>query len=447
MDRRFESRRPSAEVQVPGKRADAWLKYLAVACGSRGWGFSTLGQMASAENSGSITIYAGDAGEISVVWERRKGGPMRVRASSPTAPGVPDTDIAALIEEVQDLSRRAPTQRFRQAGLLYYDDLPWRGEIWLDEGIRLCPPSRQYEDAVLGPRVILVDAQVDGIDGMDAAEAFRVRMREVSVFLSVVMGTAVRITSGQSQLAWTWTLVLDGHVEAPAVRQIGYVETAWPEEQTFPQADRPVPLVQVHRPGPALNFFDGSQTEQRLPADVIELWHAFQSLPADQRKQFLGVGSIWQLAMSLAEYPTSSYALKVVACEALKPRSPSHRDRNIYDVTEVLLGKDAADSVRRYLKPQDVRNAHLHAAEFVGDEFARDLMISSFRDPTFMLNRRAMTEIAQAAIIEWVRRGGVTVMPDRAKRRRSLRAWVRRRALYLLPAALALGVFLGAAIR
>ena len=103
-------------------------------------------------------------------------------------------------------------------------------------------------------------------------------------------------------------------------------------------------------------------------------------LPPDRRRQFLQVGSMWQLALSLDhEYQTAGFAWMVAACEVLKPAAPQFRDHNIYHVVEALLGKPKADLLQeQWFRPQDVRNAHLHRGEFRGSEFLDHAMMSSF---------------------------------------------------------------------
>src|SRR5262249_13859683 len=154
----------------------------------------------------------------------------------------------------------------------------------------------------------------------------------------------------------------------------------------------------------SLRGIDGSQSELHLPQDVCELWKALTGLPLAQQRQFLQVGSMWQLALSLArDFQTARFALMVAACEALKTPDPQYRDRNIYDVVEGLLGKPVANSLKEnWFSPQDVRNAHLHAGEFRGSEFVLWAMMSSFRDPTFDQASRILSQVTQAAIIEWL---------------------------------------------
>jgi hypothetical protein len=206
-----------------------------------------------------------------------------------------------------------------------------------------------------------------------------------------------------------------------------------------------VPLYPVARPDFELRGIDGSRHEQDLPSDILDLWQAFANLSNDARRQFLEVGSMWQLSLTLArDYETASYALKVVACEALKPRGSDSRDHNVYDVIEALLGKPTADTLRRDLAPQDVRNAHLHAGELRGDEFVQHIMMSSFQDPTFRMHARDLWQTTQAAIIEWLRRGGAVTLPPR--RSRNKKTWQRRiaeKTPVLLPVCVLAGFVVG----
>ena len=86
---------------------------------------------------------------------------------------------------------RGETAQIFRAWHLYYEGLPWRGELWLDETLRLGPPSRLHERSLIGPRIIIVNQYVNAIDIWHAQTAFSVNLRELSVFLSVVLGTAI----------------------------------------------------------------------------------------------------------------------------------------------------------------------------------------------------------------------------------------------------------------
>ena len=100
--------------------------------------------------------------------------------------------------------------------MLEYDGLPWRGEFWLDDTLRLGPPSRQDETALYGPRVILVDALVDCISAGEAPWVLDKQLRELSTFLSVIMGTDVQ----PPKQGRVWTTRPDGVTDC-VVRNLG----------------------------------------------------------------------------------------------------------------------------------------------------------------------------------------------------------------------------------
>jgi hypothetical protein len=261
--------------------------------------------------------------------------------------------------------------------------------------------------------VILIDAQVDGIDARDALSVFAVRLRELSVFLSVVMRREVQVPPNPRR-EWTYTVNPTGQVECD-VRFVGYCEPNGPTVMPTRGQVTTIPLMPIHRPDFSLTgiVLGPGNNEQRLPADITDLWQAFTRLPPDRRIQFLQVGSMWQAALSLGhDYQTARFAWTVAACEALKPPEPQYRHHNIYNVIETLLGKPTADLLKeQWFQPQSVRNAHFHCGEFRGSEFVSHAWISSFQDPTFDQASRVLTQIAPAAIIEWLVRGGTFTMP------------------------------------
>jgi len=446
-DRRFEMGDWPIRFEVPKEQADTWLQYLSAECAKRGWGCASSGQLDGKENSGSTTVNTGgpDQPQLAIVWERKRGGPIKVRYRSAGMTEFLLTDAQELFDKVNELCRTGTKERVYCRGQLVYEGLPWRGELWLDDTtLRLGPPSRNEETSLHAPRVILIDAQVDSIDVQNALSAFAVRLRELSVFLSVVMRQEVKVPPNCCRL-WTYSLSSTGEVECD-VRFVGYCEPNRPTVMPTRGQAPTVPLVPVRRPDFSLTgtVVGSGNNEQRLPADIIDLWQAFAGLPPDRRQQFLQVGSMWQLALSLGhEYQTARFAYTVGACEALKPPDLRYRDHNVYDVIESLLGKPTADLLKeQWFKPQSVRNAHFHRGEFRGSEFVPHAWMSSFQDPTFYQASRLLTQIAPAAIIEWLRQGGTFTMPP-LKRRMSWRRWVKEHALLLLPVLVVAGIGVG----
>jgi hypothetical protein len=438
-DRRFEKTRDwPVRVDVPVEQADTWLEYLYAECERRGWSSNTISQLEAHENSGTVNVNSGSADkpELSVVWERRRGAGLHIRARSNGAQPLSDTAVQQLFDEVIARCHSGTLVQVHRCWHLEFHGLPWQGEFWLSETLRLGPPSRQYTDAMYGARAVMVDAVVSCVRASSAPEAFQKQLRELSMFLSVVMGTAVHVTrSGRS--AWTWT---QGATDCQ-VRNLGYWDSHYPTEMPARGTCAATPLRTVHRPDFASRGLeDQTIGEASLPSDINELWASFRALTADRRRQFLQAAAKWQEALiHWGERDTLSAALLVVACEALKPGEAPFRDSNIYHVVEALLGESIAEQLNvGWFRAQAVRNAHLHAGEFIGSEFVHAAMSSSFEDPTFDQARRALAPVAREAIIEWLRRGGVYAMVAPTRRGKTLFRRAREhRVMFLLVAAIA----------
>lgn len=443
-DKRFEAGDWPIRFDVPKEQADTWLQYFSAECARRGWNCASFGQLEAKENSGSITVNTGGSGQpqLAVVWDRKRGGPIKVRARSAGTPEFSLDEANELFRQVNESSRAGTREQFHRGWQLCYEGLPWSGELWLNETLRLGPPSQRDQTALLGPRIILVNAQINGIDFQHASSTFDVALRELSVFLTVVMGMNVRVSPNGGR-GWTWSTDASGQAVQCDIRNLGYWEKQWPTEMPTRGQIQPVPLKAVQRPDFSLRGIDGTQTEVHLPEDIVDLWQAFAGLLPDRRRQFLQVGSMWQLALSLGhEYQTARFAYMVAACEALKPPEPQYWKHNVYEVIEALLGKPIADSLRQQFQPQNVRNAHLHSGEFRGSEFIQHAIMSSFQDPTFDQACRVLYQIAQAAIIGWLRQCGTFTMQP-LKRRRTWRRWVKDHAISLLAVLGSVGIAVG----
>lgn len=164
-DRRFEnSDWPiSFEVPVEREQADRWTRYLRAECDRRGWALSVLGQLERTENSGTINITAEGKPQLEIVWERKRGGSMKVKARAPSSSALSSSEAEQLCKEVNDACSAAITEPVYVRGTLQYNGLAWRGEAWLDDKTRLSPSSLQDETAILGPRIVHVDAILDCI--------------------------------------------------------------------------------------------------------------------------------------------------------------------------------------------------------------------------------------------------------------------------------------------
>jgi hypothetical protein len=439
MDRRFEQGDWPIGFEIPREKADSWFSYLYAECARRGWSYGDMGQLDAKENSGSLSVSRGGDGltQLAIVWERKRNGPLKVRAKSAGAVTFQAGELKGFFDEVNRQCLAGITERVYRRGHLHYNGLAWRGELWLDETIRLGPPTVQYESACCGPRVILIDAQIDCAGRSVSHSAFDRQLRELSAFLSVVLGTRVHLADNRQM--WTFS---QGLADC-AVRSFGYFEPVNPDSMPPPGAVPAVPFKQVTRPDFSEGGIDGSINELAVPSDMIGLWQRYRTLGDERRRAFLQAAAKWQEALAhWGEERTLSFALMVVACESLKPAEPQYKDHNLYPVIEALLGKVTADRLQEHwFRPQQVRSAHLHRGEFLASELFHDMMTSSYYDPTFDQAHRELCRITQAAFIEWLERGGVFTMRSGQRRTRVPR-WFRDRALFGL-LGLALGGVLG----
>jgi hypothetical protein len=217
----------------------------------------------------------------------------------------------------------------------------------------------------LAPAQIIVDAEVRCIGKGDAPAVFERLVQELAMFLSVLMSTDVHTTpAGRS--AWTW----ETGAKDCAVRYLGYREPHYLAQMPTPGQFPSMRLRSTTtRPGFISHAHDDQMAgEISLPSDTVDLWKHFSGLAPTLRRQFLQAAAKWQEAVDhWSNRDTLSVALMVVACEALKPTDGQFRNRNIYDVVEGLLGADAVKKLDvGWFRAQRVRNAHLHAGEFLG---------------------------------------------------------------------------------
>jgi hypothetical protein len=205
-DRRFDPQRDwPIRFEIEAADADLWMRYFYDQCARRGWSSGGIAQIERSENSGSISVNQGspDKPQLAVAWERRRNRPMLVRARAEGSLHTPLSEIQTFFDEVNARCTSRVTERVYRRGTLEYYGLPWRGEYWLDETVRLGPPSLQYERAMFGPRAIVVDSLIECIGAADVLPVFDRQLREIAAFLSIVMGTNVRVTMNVRP-AWSW---------------------------------------------------------------------------------------------------------------------------------------------------------------------------------------------------------------------------------------------------
>lgn len=414
-DNRFADGPWAVSFEIPATQADVWMEYLYAECDERGWSWTTFGQMEADENSQSITVRTGVPGqapEITIIWERTQVGPLRVRARITGDPQPAQGLAIEFFDQVNERFQAGAKQRFYRKGYLEYEGLPWRGELWLEDELRLGPPARHAE-FLIAPQIITVDAVVRAITWRGANALFESKLEEVSRFLAAVMRRSVHAPQGGN--AW----VFDKEKRHSEVRQLAYVEENIPSEMPKQGEHAPAPLRAIARPDLTWGGIMLSDDEQYLPDDIHDLWRRYVDLAPERQDQFQRVAGILRSARMLwRENKTMSLALKVVACEALKPAGRRYDRLNVYDVVEGLLGEPHARALRGLrFPPQKVRSKHLHRGEVLDSEGIHRLMLSTFRDPTFDEEYRIISQIADAALIEWLRACGTFTAPARRQSR------------------------------
>ena len=98
-DRRFDRGEWPIRFEVPrGELSEKWLQYFGAECCRRSWRIVGIGQLERRENSGSVTVNT-ELGnpQLAVVWERRRDGPIAVRARSLESLPLPETHGTCLI--------------------------------------------------------------------------------------------------------------------------------------------------------------------------------------------------------------------------------------------------------------------------------------------------------------------------------------------------------------
>jgi len=286
---------------------------------------------------------------------------------------------------------------------------------------------------------------VPAVSARDAGYVFEKDLQELCAFLSVIMRTDVERTN--QRRTWTWEIGVNG-TTISGVRSLGYIEQHGPTQMPVRAAVAPVPLYPVTRPDNALRGIDGTQTEIALPEDVFELWEHFRVLDDQQRRKFLQVSAKWQEAlMHWQDRSTLSFALMVVACEALKPSDRQFNDHSIDDVVEALLGASTAARLKQdWFRAHHIRSLHLHMGELRGSEFELRTLLPNFYDPTFDEARRELFRVTNETIIEWLRRGGTFTLPVLTQSM-TTRRWMKQNVFTLLPLILIAGIVLGWVLR
>ncbi|MBC7945482.1 MAG: hypothetical protein H7X91_09540 [Burkholderiales bacterium] len=426
VDLRFEAGEWPIEFVVPKKDADSWMAHLRSEIEERGWNSGGLSQLEAAENSGTLSVYTANGPNpptLHIVWERRRGAALRVKAHPDGNPTL-SLDLAReFINAANQRMQRNVTVRAHRWDLLTYRGLSWRGELWLGDDLRLGPPSR-FPDALSGPQVIIVDAMVEGIGSEGIMDNFETRIRELKIFLGIVLGICPR--SVRPKLDWVAEFDDQGCPTACELRSVGYWEVG--PHRTFPikGSCSPVARELVLRPGVGRIGIHSDMRERWVPADIEELWRAFTALPVAKRDNILRAGNAYLTADSMWPDQRTAYAVfLVIACETLKPKGKRYDRMNIYGVVASLIGLNEALRLRDLsIHPQQVRSRHMHRGELASGEFLPSLVNNDFADPSFDEMLRELWKTCRLCLIEWLRCGGeykVVSLPRPPRSKRSVR--------------------------
>ncbi len=404
-DLRFEAGEWPIELVIPAKDAETWKAHLRAEMEERGWNSGSLSQIGSIENSGTLSVHAANGPNpptLHIVWERPRNASLRVRARPDGNPML-SLDLAReFIDAANDRVRRRITARAHRWDLLTYHGLPWRGELWLGDDLRLGPPSR-FADALLGPQVVVVDAMAEGIGYQGITENFQTRMLELRIFLGVVLG--IYATPVRPELGWVAQFDEQGRPTACTLQSIGYWEVGPPRAFPVRGSCPPVPRVATVRPGLGRTGIWSDMRERWVPADVEDLWRTFVALPTAKREHFLRAGNAYLIAGSMWPDQRTAYAVfLVVACEALKPTGRRHDRMNVYDVVASLVSVSEAQRLRELsFHPQKVRSQHVHRGTLSAGELLPILIHDDFMDPSFDEMLSDLSPICRICLIEWLR--------------------------------------------
>jgi hypothetical protein len=410
---RIEDDKPETEphrshsLVIPSENAEPWMLHLQAEVSDRQWNWSGNIALDIAGNSGVIEVGTlGKKGhDIEISWRRPRSDSLEVEVSWLRSQ-MPDSAVLDFLDAVAARLRAGTTARKHRRTTFLYRGLPWRGELWFGDDLRLGPPSkfcRQWS----GPQAVLVDAVAEGIGDLGALSNLNNAIEELRVFLCVALGRGVE--PGECTLGWASDMDEQGRATKCELRMLGYREEV--AAQGMP-ANGSAPAMRREsdpRPDPGREGYWPDIDQMRAPDDIDVLWNCFRKLDVDRRRQFLGAATAYAVALHLWGVQPSAHAtFLVVACEALKPPGKRHKDMNIYDVVAGLLGQGVADELRDLnAHPQKVRNDHVHRGALHGSELGPSVFVDFFGDPSFQEMQMKLAPATRACLVEWLRRGGM----------------------------------------
>lgn len=408
-DHRFSDGPWPFAATIPATQAEEWMLHINAEMHSRNWSAAGMGQLDAEANSGSQTISLGVqhvGGTIELTWDKERGGRLEVRARPGGSPATPLEIVRDFFRIVDVRMRSRQRDRAHRRWWFVYEGIPWKGELWLGDSLRLGPPSR-FPESLIGRQAVLVDAVVEGIGWQGVQAEFQRVLRDLRLVLSPILGTHLEESRNWES---DWVPEFDEQMRLTdcRLRSVGYTELVqsqgMPARGSAPAADRET----VTRPGLERFGIWADDRSVRIPHDIESLWAAFNALAITERQQFLNACNAYDIARSMWPSQRTAYvAFLVVACEALKPTNKRYEKANVYDVIANLASKADANALKSLrLAPQKVRSQHLHRGELAADELAPLVFGDPFRDPSFDDMLMRLSEVARICLIEWLRRGG-----------------------------------------
>lgn len=394
-------------------------------CELRGYATSGLAQLGADETSGTTQVRLANgaaAPTFDLVWERPRDQPLVVRARPGGDPLPSSAELRSFLAAVTRALRSKRRQRQHRRTYLVTRGRPWSGDLWLTPELCLSPPSKPAS-YMNDPQIIVVDAMVEGIGSRGVTDGFRRLVRELLIFLDVVVGT--HTVEQRDERVWTYE-VENGQYRTFELRPSAYYEL---EGQMPIAGARPaMPTHPVTRPGIESILDLAQMTVRSAPQDAVSLWQRMQSPPGPLRRQFLEAGNAFRNAQSFWPDQRTAYAsFLVVSCEALKPARRKFEAANIYDVINSLRDRAAAEAFRTLtVHPQEIRSGHFHRGRVADEELAPRFGTNYFEDPSFDELLRSLHESCRICLIEWLRRGGSYTLQWLPRARPTWRTRLRR---------------------
>src|SRR5882762_740942 len=434
-DHRFDDTPWPIELRVEAGDAQAWMAHVTAEAETRGWRSASFGQLDAEQNSGSLTLHitSGPTGpSIDVAWEKKRDAHLDVRlrpgGEPPAALALAQEFVQAVATRVRE--RRADTRHHR--AVLLYQGLPWTGELWLTDTLRLGPPSR-FAPALHSTQALVVDAEVSGIGWQGVLANFGRLLREGRLVLSPVLGVHLEAENGSAQ-GWVPEFDDQHNLIDCRLRTTGYWEGWLPQGLPPRGAAPPIERLSMREELARLGI-PATQRSIVVSAEVESLWRAFGALPDyPLKQQFLNACNAFSIANDLwPDQRTACAALLVVTCEALKPTGRRYRSANVYDVIASLAGEGISTGLRSSaVSPQRTRSEHFHRGVLVADELSNMLFGDPFSDPSFDAMLRDLWHTTRVCLIEWLSRHGryqFVWLPRETRPQRwwrTARSWLRR---------------------